>query len=425
MLAKELRPRRLNPRPAHRLLPASDLLERSTEEVAALIEHHRDENACVKRVTRVRRAGPEATALVDRLSAPEDSLAEHLSRQLGMGQHDSRMLDLANWIIGNLEPDGYLRADLSELAAVEGACVAELEQALAIVQTLDPTGVGARSLRECLLLQLRGQLDPDPVAIQLVDGNLKALAEKRYDHLARTLDQPVERIAQALAAIRRLEPRPGRPFGGAPAQTVRPEVAIEKAGDDYRVVMRDDDVPPIRVRRQGWAEAAAEQGEARGYLAHGLQVASWLITALERRRQTVRGVVQSIVRRQPDFLEHGPGRMRPLSLRQVAADVGVHESTVSRAVAHRYVDTPHGVFPLRSFFTNRLPGDPAGIVSSLAARHRIREIVEAEDPGCPLADGKIARALATTGIRIARRTVVKYRDVLGIAPAPVRRSLTA
>ena len=133
----------------------------------------------------------------------------------------------------------------------------------------------------------------------------------------------------------------------------------------------------------------------------------------------------AFVRRQPDFLEHGPAHLRPLSLRQVAIDVGVHESTVSRAVAHRYVDTPHGVFALRSFFSNRLPGDPAGVVSSLAARQRIREIVAAEDPACPLADGKIAGALAAVGIRIARRTVVKYRDLLGIAPALTRRSLTA
>jgi RNA polymerase sigma-54 factor len=166
-------------------------------------------------------------------------------------------------------------------------------------------------------------------------------------------------------------------------------------------------------------------GETRRYLGERLRAASWLITALERRRHTVRGVVQSIVRRQPDFLAHGPAYLRPLSLRQVATDVGVHESTVSRAVAHRYVDTPHGVFALRTFFSNRLPGDPAGVVSSLAARQRIREIVAAEDPACPLADGKIARALATAGIRIARRTVVKYRDLLGIAPAPTRRSLTA
>ena len=193
----------------------------------------------------------------------------------------------------------------------------------------------------------------------------------------------------------------------------------------YDALVIPHDVARVRVTQQGWAEAAAEKGETRRYLGQRLRAASWLVTAVERRRHTVRGVVQSIVRRQPGFLEHGPARLRPLSLRQVAADVGVHESTVSRAVAHRYVDTPHGVFALRSFFSNRLPGDPAGIVSSLAARRRMREIVAAEDPACPLADGEIAGVLAAAGVRIARRTVVKYRDLLGIAPAPTRRSLTA
>jgi RNA polymerase sigma-54 factor len=425
MPARESRPRHVEPYRAERAVITGDVLDRSGEELAAVIRHYQDENPCIKRVTRIRRTGPVTSDPVDRLPAPGDSLAEHLSRQLCMGTHAPRTLALANWIIWNLDGEGYLRDDLVELATTAGAHPAELERALAVVQSLDPAGVGARSLRECLLLQMRTQADPDPVVIQLIDRHLKALSEKRYEDLAHALCQPSDRIMQALAAIRRLEPRPGRPFAGAPAQTVRPEVAIERAGDDYRVVLCDDDLPHVRVSQRRWAEAAAETGEARGYLAHHLQVASCLITALERRRQTVRGVVQSIVRRQRDFLEHGPGRLRPLSFRQVAGDVGVHDSTVSRAVAHRYVDTPHGVFPLRSFFSNRPPGDPAGVVSPVAARHRIREIVEAEDPTYPLADSKITHALATAGIRIARRTVVKYRDMLGIAPAAVRRSLIA
>ncbi len=424
MLSREARSRCSDPRPAHPSLPASDVTERSKDELMALIQRHRDENPSLRQVTRIRRAGPVTGDLVDRLPAPADSLAEHLSHQVRMRPYDWRVLALAEWIIWNLDGDGYLRDDLCELAALVGASLAELEQALTVVQSLAPVGVGARSLEECLSLQLRAQPDPDQVALQLVDGHLKVLAEKRYDDLARALDQPADRIMRALAAIRQLEPRPGRPFGGVPAQAIRPEAVIENMGHGYRVVLRDD-VPPLLVSRQGWAEAAAEHGEARGYLVHRLHVASQLITAVERRRQTLRGVVQSIVRRQPDFLEDGPDRLRPLSLHEVAADVGVHDSTVSRAVAHRYVDTPHGVFPLRSFFTNRLPGDPAGVVSSLAARQRIREVVEAEDPGRPLTDGRIAYALASMGIRIARRTVVKYRELLGIASASARRALSA
>jgi RNA polymerase sigma-54 factor len=275
------------------------------------------------------------TDLVDRLPAPEGSLAEHLSHQLRMGSHDPRIIALADWIIWNLDPHGYLREDLSALGTLAGAEVADLERALTVVQSLDPTGVGARSLQECLLLQLRAQVDPDPLTIHLVEAHLTALAEKRYVDLGRTLDETPQRIAQALAEIRRLEPRPGRPFGGAPAQTVRTDVAIEKSSDGYQVVMRDGGLPHVQVSRERWAEVAAARGEVRSYLANRLNEASWLVTAIERRRQTVRNVVESIVRRQPDFLEHGPEGLRPLSLRQVASDVGVHESTVSRAVAHR------------------------------------------------------------------------------------------
>jgi RNA polymerase sigma-54 factor len=403
----------------------SKALAPADEELAALVQQYHDEHPRMSPVARVRRTGPVVTAVVDHLPAPSASLAEHLCHQLRLRTRTARAQDLAQWIIWNLDADGYLRENLGPFAAMAGATVSEIEDALAIVQSLEPTGVGARSLGECLLLQLRAQADPDPVAIQLVSGHLKALAEKRHDEIAQRLQVPVERIAQALAAIRRLEPRPGRPFGDAPAQTVDPEVSIVKAGDAYRVDLRDDAMPDIRVSRRQWMEAATESGDTRSYLAHRLKVAGWLISSLERRRHTLRAVVESIVRRQPDFLAHGASRLRPLALREVAGDVGVHESTVSRAVAHRYVDTPHGVFPLRFFFTNRLPADPAGVVSSQAARQRIREIVDGEDPTRPLADGVIAGALAATGIRIARRTVVKYRDLLGIAAAPLRRSLVA
>jgi RNA polymerase sigma-54 factor len=362
---------------------------------------------------------------VERLPAPGNSLAEHLSLQLGTGRHSTRMLVLARWIIWNLDSDGYLRDDLSELSAGPRASVAELEQALALVQSLVPVGVGARSLRECLLLQILAQDDPDPLAVELIERHLKALADKRYDDLAYALGQPQDRIMRAVAAIRRLEPRPGRPFGEPYAQTVRPEVTIEKSADGYRVVLHDDDVPRIQVSPQHWAAAAAETGDSRRYLAHRLGAASRLISALAGYQQTLEAIVRSIIRWQPDFLEHGPARLRPLSLRQVATDVGVHVSTISRAVAHRYVDTPHGVFPLRSFFTNRLPGDPAGMVSPVAARQRIREMIEEEDSTRPLADSQIAIALAAAGIHIARRTVVKYRESLRIAAAPVRRFVSA
>ena len=410
-------------RSAHRESVAHDILDRSNEDVAGLIESHRHENPCLKRATRVR-ANVTRADLVDRRPAPGPSLAEHLSHQLHTGSDDPRTLVFAEWIVWNLDAHGYLREDLADLGARAGADVSDLEKALAVVQSLEPTGVGARSLQECLLLQLKAQPDPDPVALELVEGHLTALAEKRYDDLALLLRQPRERVEQAVREIRRLEPRPGRAFGNGPVQMVRPEVAIEKFGDGYQVIMHNYPVLPIRVSRQRWAEAAVAAGETRRYLASRLRAAGHMVTALAWQRETVRNVVQSIIRRQPDFLEHGPDHMRPLLLRHVARDIGVHKSTVSRTIAHRYVDTPHGVFPLRSFFTNRLPGDPAGVVSSMTARKRIRDTVDAEDRTRPLADRQIAQILEIAGIRISRRTVVKYREQLGIAAAPLRRTVS-
>ena len=397
------------------------LEQRGVEIASAACQQHAD-NSFIKRVTRVRRPGPFATSLVDRLPAPESSLADYLSHQLRMDERDPHLLALADWIVWNLEPDGYLREDLEDLGAVIGAAVTEMKQALSIVQSLDPTGVGARSLRECLSLQLQAQPDPDPVAVALVDRHLKDLADRRYENLAREFGYPPARIATALFAIRRLDPRPGRLFGAAPAQIIRVEAAIEKHGDQYRVALRDD-APCISAGQRSWTGAAAERREPRCHLSPQLADASRLITALERRRLTIRGVVESIARRQAEFLDRGAAYLRPLLLRQVAADVGVHESTVSRAVAHRYVETPHGVFPLRAFFSNRLPGDPAGVVCASAARQRIRELVDDEDASRPLTDGQITRGLAATGIHVARRTVVKYRERLGIAAAPQRRAV--
>jgi RNA polymerase sigma-54 factor len=398
---------------------ATDVLEQSSEKVPPLIGH--DQTPCPRQVTRVRRPVPATSDHIDRLPAPGASLAEHLSRQLSTTRHDPRKVALAAWVAGNLDPDGYLRESLAELAPLAGCEPGELEEALAVVQSLEPTGVGARTLRECLLLQLYAHVDPDPVAVELVDHHLAALAMRRYDDLAHTLRQPVDRILRALATIRRLEPRPGRPFDDVPAPAVRPEVAIEKGADGYRVILRDEDAPQVDVRQHSRAEAAAPAGETRGYLASCIRTAGWLMSALDRRRHTIRGVVESILRWQPDFLTHGPGSLRPLSFSRVAADLGLHESTVSRAVAHRYVDTPHGVFPLRFFFTSGLPGDPTGIVSARTACHRIRALVDAEDPACPMPDRRIAQALAASGIRIARRTVVKYRELLGIGSAARRR----
>jgi len=402
---------------SYRQLLVSDVLERSSEELASLIEQHLMDNPCL-RVPRRARAAVDARALVERLAAPPDSLPEHLLAQLRLRGVNTRERALAAWLIGNLERDGYLREPLDDLAARVGATLAELERALGLVQSLEPVGVGARSLAECLLLQLQAQASGDAVAIQIVRGHLKLLATGREVEMAARLDVSMERVRAAIQAIRRLEPRPGRPFGAAaPAQAVRPELTIARLADGYAVVVpEDDELPSLRGDR---AAGAGPPGEP---LAKEWRRASCLIDALAQRRRTLRLVGEAIVARQRPFLDEGPAHLRPLALAEVAEATGLHPSTVSRAVANRYVDTPHGILPLRRLFATALPRDTERELSPARVQERIRALVAAEDPRAPRTDGELTGALADEGILLARRTVAKYREALGIAPAWRRRS---
>src|SRR5262245_55088116 len=374
----------------------ADARQNHGNNATASVSVHRAQSP-LRSVTRIRQTATGGPDAVERLVAPGASLADHLSRQVAVTGRSRRELALIHWIVGNLDLDGYLRADLADLGTVVGASLPEVEAALAAVQTLDPIGVGARSVRECLLLQLRAELHPDPLAVRLVDGHLKAVAERRYGELAHILGETRERIMTAVAKIRRLEPRPGRPFGILEIPMIQPDAVIEKDGRSFRVLLRED-LTGTYASPAPWRHARADQGGAPGSSSRGPhQGVAWGLTALERRRRTLRALVESIVMRQPGFLAHGPGGLRPLRLRQVAADVGVHDSTISRAVAHRYVSTPHGIFPVRHFFAGRLPRDSSGTISQRAARQRLREIIETEDASSPLTDGGIARALADIG----------------------------
>ena len=411
---------RLEQHASYRQLLASDVLERSSEELTSLIEQHRMDNPSL-RVPRHARGAVDARALVERLAAPPDSLPEHLLGQLRLRVSDARERALAAWLIGNLERDGYLREPLDELAARVDASLAELERALALVQSLEPVGVGARSLAECLLLQLQSEAPSDAVAIQIARSHLKLLAAGREAELAARLDVSLERVRAAIRAIRRLEPRPGRPFGAAAAApVVRPELAIVRADDGYAVVVPEDEELPS-LRGDGPRGAGPHDEPLVHQWRWQWRRASCLIDALAQRRRTLRLVGEAIVARQHAFLDEGPAHLRPLALAEVAAATGLHPSTVSRAVANRYVDTPHGILPLRRLFATALPRDPERELSPARVQERIRALVRAEDPGLPRTDGELTSALADEGILIARRTVAKYREALGIAPSWRRR----
>jgi RNA polymerase sigma-54 factor len=344
------------------------------------------------------------------------SLAEHLLEQLWHATSDGEVRTAGEAIIGNLDDNGYLRAELAEIAAATGTAAATVARALALVQTFEPTGVAARDLRECLVLQLRADPIGDPLAIEIVEQHCEALGRRRYEQLARALRAPLPRILAAAERIRQLDPKPGRAFGGTDARSVVPEVTVEKIDGEYVVTLNDQGLPGLRVARGYRGLHAHLSAEERQFVAERRQAARWFVEAIERRRQTIRRVVETVVRVQRDFFDQGPGHLRPLALREVAEEIAMHESTVSRAVSSKYVETPHGVFPLKHFFQPGVPAATGGLVATLAVKASLRALIEGEDGRHPLSDQALAAALRQRGFVLARRTVAKYRSELAIPP---------
>jgi len=348
------------------------------------------------------------------------SLAEHLREQLHHTPCDEAVRTAGEAIIGNLDDNGYLRAELGEIAVATGTSAAIVARALALVQAFEPTGVAARDLRECLVLQLRVDPVADPLAIEIVEHHCEVLARRRYEHLARALHAPVSRILAAAERIRELDPKPGRAFGGVDARPVVPEVTVEKVQGEYAVTLNDQGLPGLRVARGYRGLHAQLSPEERRFVAERRQAARWFVEAIERRRQTIRRVVETVVRVQRDFFDHGPGHLRPLALREVADEIAMHESTVSRAISAKYVETPHGVFPLRHFFQPGVAATTGGLVATLAVKAALRALIHGEDGHHPLSDLALAAALRRQGFVLARRTVAKYRSELAIPPGHLR-----
>jgi len=360
---------------------------------------------------------------LENFSGATPSLADHLLEQLRHTARDEDIRITGEAIIWNLDDSGYLRAELPEIAAMAKTSLAAVERALALVQTFDPTGVAARDLRECLLLQLRADRPPDPITLEMVERHCDALGRHRYEHLARILRVPIHRILTAVKRIRQLDPKPGRAFGAAEVRPVRPEVTVEKIDGEYVVTLNDHGLPVLGIARgyrSLWQRLSAEE---RRFLSERRQAARWFMEAIERRRQTLRRVVETVVRLQRDFFDHGPARLRPLILRQVAEEISMHESTVSRATSSKYVDTPHGVFPLKHFFQPGVSSSTGDLVATATVKTYLSALIAAEDGGHPLSDSALASALRQRGLTVARRTVAKYRGELAIPPGHQRKAV--
>jgi len=364
------------------------------------------------------------------LSQPE-TLHEHLVWQLQVTQAPAPIRRLAEQIIGNLDEAGYLQADPQELAASQGLGAQEAEKALALVQEFDPPGVAARDLRECLLLQLRGlgrNGVPGPEALELaqelVRNHLEMLEERHHARLARQVGVGAEDIQEAVRLIRRLTPKPGERFSDQRVEVVVPDVTVIRRGEDYDVVLNDDGLPPLRLSHFYTQMAGDREGtptDARRFIEERVRAAVWFLKSIEQRRQTILKVSRSIVAFQRDFLDHGVSHLRPLVLRDVAEDIEMHESTVSRVTTGKYMETPRGVFPFKYFFHSGLASADGNSASSVAVKDKIKKIVEAEDKGHPLTDQQIVEKLREAQVLIARRTVTKYRKEMKLASAGRRR----
>ena len=365
--------------------------------------------------------------------ARPDTLYEHLEWQLSLSVVPEPIARIAGQIIWNVNEEGYLEADVEELAANAGLGSREAHRALTLVQGFNPPGVAARTLQECLLIQLKnnelpvnGNSSTVELARVLVRKNMEKIGEPPYAKLAKANDVDVEDIVQAVDLIRSLDPRPGLRFSDRRVEIVVPDVSVAKRGDEYEVTLNDDDLPLLRVNSKYAAMAVDKAGispDTRKYLEEKLRAAAWFVKSIEQRKQTILKVCRSIVRFQKDFLDYGVSHIKPLILRDVAQDIGMHESTVSRVTTDKYMDTPQGVLSFKYFFHSGLESSAGESASSVAVKEIIKKMVAQENPEKPLTDQQISDRLKQDNVAIARRTVTKYRKELRISPTSKRRKI--
>jgi RNA polymerase sigma-54 factor len=355
------------------------------------------------------------------------NLSDHLTWQLSMSDASPRTKEIAQFIIGNIDEDGYLRASNDEIAASGGYETEEVEKAVRAVQSLDPIGVGARDLRECLLLQLRF-LDIDaPLVEVIIRDHWEEFMQRKFVALAKTLGIDMKTLEGIVELIKHLDPKPGRKYSNERAIYVEPDVYVHKVGDEYVIVLNEDGMPKLRIN-SGYRSMlnsmdSKSDGETVNYIKDKIRSAVWLIKSLDQRQRTIYKVAESIVKHQREFLEKGIDFLRPLVLRDVADDIQMHESTVSRVVSNKYMHTPRGLFLMKYFFHSGIDSDTGEDISSLTVKKKIQSYIENEDPRKPLSDSKIMKILNDEGINIARRTVAKYRDELNIPSSTDRKQI--
>jgi len=365
----------------------------------------------------------EAVSLENTLSR-KPSLWDHLNWQASLTFFEPADLEVAQFIIGNINEDGYLNSPVEEVARLHRTTPEKINEIREKIKTFDPVGVGSLDVREALLAQMDYLQIRDNVARAIVGGHLALLEKSDYVQLARVLNVPLSEIKDPIDLIKGLDPTPGRKYSEEKTTYIVPDILVTKEDDEWKIALNDEGLPRLRLSpyyRRLLAQASRDEPEAYRFLMDKMKKAVWFLRSLDQRNRTIFKVARYIVNKQRGFFDRGLDDIKPLTLMEIARDIGVHESTVGRVVANKYILTPQGVFPLKFFFHKSLPGDYGEEVSSLRIKEKIKKLVDGEDAATPLSDIEIGDLLAKENLKIARRTVAKYRMQLKIEPSHIRK----
>ncbi|HHO76904.1 MAG TPA: RNA polymerase sigma-54 factor [Deltaproteobacteria bacterium] len=352
-----------------------------------------------------------------------EGLVEHLLWQIRMNDFNDQEREIGIFIISNLDHNGYLSMDIDSICEATSHHGTLVESTLCKIQRFDPIGIAAKDLKDCLHIQAKVLDLEDTLIWKIIDSHLEDLQTKNYDKIARELDVTVDEVSQAASIIVNMEPRPARDYTDEPPRYIVPDIYVVNMEGQFVVVLNEEDLPILKINKE-YQNMMSSDGTgkiARDYLSDCHKSAQWLLKSIQQRQNTLCKVTESIVRFQNEFFEHGITRLKPLVLRDVADDVGMHESTISRVTSNKYVHTPLGTFELKYFFNSGISKSDGSFVASQSVKNEIENIIKAEDPKHPLSDQAIAQKLKIKGVTIARRTVAKYREILGIVPSNRRK----
>ena len=365
---------------------------------------------------------PEEGMSFEARLASKPSVEGHLSWQMRLSNFTEKEIAIGDVVIGNVDSNGYLQADMDELTAMVQATEAEVESVIRRIQRLDPVGVGARTPQECLLVQMEVLGYDDPILISLVRDHLEDLEKNRYKPLARKFKISMEELKEYLEMIQTLDPMPGTSFSSTEPHYVSPDVYVYKYGEDFVIILNEDGLPRLQMNSFYMDSMKGAGDKEKEYFQEKMRSAAWLMKSLYQRQRTLYKVVESIVGFQRGFFEDGVTKLKPLILKEVAEDIEMHESTVSRITTNKYVSTPHGIFELKFFFNSALDLNDGSQVGSESVKALIKQMIAAEDTKRPLSDERIGEILQEKlDVNIARRTVAKYRSAMGIASSSKRK----